>query len=157
MIWHSQWIHNDYIRIMIIWHNDDFTMITTSWQHDKWWFDIQKNTWVFWNNDANQSHSSHNGYSIWFKFHRLSLKLSKTNIFASDNRPSPQKERSIIFQPSAFREWETCIWKPSANIRFSWSWNSCNVSTVVSGSPKRWDLWHSPSPNWQYIPLIYHL
>ena len=30
---------------------------------------------------------------------------------------------------------------------------------VVSGSPKRWDRWHSPSPNWQvchttYIPLI---
>ena len=27
-----------------------------------------------------------------------------------------------------------------------------------SGSPKRWDRWHSPSPNWQekntYIPLI---
>ena len=22
------------------------------------------------------------------------------------------------------------------------------------GSPKRWDRWHSPSPNWQYIPLI---
>ena len=20
---------------------------------------------------------------------------------------------------------------------------------VVSGSPKRWDRWHSPSPNWQ--------
>ena len=30
-------------------------------------------------------------------------------------------------------------------------------SMVVSGSPKRWDRWHSPSPNWQYIPLIYHL
>ena len=28
---------------------------------------------------------------------------------------------------------------------------------VVSGSRKRWDRWHSPSPNWQYIPLIYHL
>ena len=30
---------------------------------------------------------------------------------------------------------------------------------VVSGSPKRWDRWHSPSPNWQHIPLgsIYHL
>ena len=28
---------------------------------------------------------------------------------------------------------------------------------VVSGSPKRWDRWHSPSPNWQNIPLIYHL
>ncbi len=28
---------------------------------------------------------------------------------------------------------------------------------VVSGSPQRWDRWHSPSPNWQYIPLIYHL
>ena len=32
-------------------------------------------------------------------------------------------------------------------------------SRVVSGSPKRWDRWHSPSPNWQeshttYIPLI---
>ena len=35
-------------------------------------------------------------------------------------------------------------------------------SMVVSGSPKRWDRWHSPSPNWQekyhlyttYIPLI---
>ena len=30
---------------------------------------------------------------------------------------------------------------------------------VVSGSPKRWDRWHSPSPNWQEkyhwkIPLI---
>ena len=22
-------------------------------------------------------------------------------------------------------------------------------SMVVSGSPKRWDRWHSPSPNWQ--------
>ena len=22
---------------------------------------------------------------------------------------------------------------------------------------KRWDRWHSPSPNWQYIALIYHL
>ena len=33
-----------------------------------------------------------------------------------------------------------------------------NISMVVSGSPKRWDRWHSPSPNWQYIlPLIYHL
>ena len=30
-------------------------------------------------------------------------------------------------------------------------------SMVVSGSPKRWDRWHSPSPNCQYIPLIYHL
>ena len=30
-------------------------------------------------------------------------------------------------------------------------------SMVVSGSPKRWAWWHSPSPNWQYIPLIYHL
>ena len=28
---------------------------------------------------------------------------------------------------------------------------------VVFGSPKRWDRWHSPSPNWQYIPLIYHI
>ena len=32
-------------------------------------------------------------------------------------------------------------------------------SMVVSGSPKRWDRWHSPSPNWQvchttYIPGI---
>ena len=32
-------------------------------------------------------------------------------------------------------------------------------SIVVSASPKRWDRWHSPSPNWQekyhlYIPLI---
>ncbi len=23
------------------------------------------------------------------------------------------------------------------------------MSMVVSGSPKRWDRWHSPSPNWQ--------
>ena len=23
------------------------------------------------------------------------------------------------------------------------------LSMVVSGSPKRWDRWHSPSPNWQ--------
>ena len=28
---------------------------------------------------------------------------------------------------------------------------------VVSGSRKQWDRWHSPSTNWQYIPLIYHL
>ena len=26
-----------------------------------------------------------------------------------------------------------------------------------NGSPKRWDRWRSPSPNWQYIPLLYHL
>ncbi len=26
-----------------------------------------------------------------------------------------------------------------------------------AGSPKRWDRWHSPFPNWQYIPLIYCL
>ncbi len=26
---------------------------------------------------------------------------------------------------------------------------------VVSGSPKRWDRWHSPSPNWQF--LFFHL
>ena len=31
---------------------------------------------------------------------------------------------------------------------------SWSQSMVVSGSPKRWDRWHSPSPNWQYIPLI---
>ena len=30
-------------------------------------------------------------------------------------------------------------------------------SMVVSGSPKRWDRWHFWSPNWEYIPLIYHL
>ena len=24
-----------------------------------------------------------------------------------------------------------------------------HVSMVVSGSPERWDRWHSPSPNWQ--------
>ena len=32
-------------------------------------------------------------------------------------------------------------------------------SMVVSGSPKRWDRWHSPSPNWQekYHLYIYHL
>ena len=28
------------------------------------------------------------------------------------------------------------------------------LSMVVSGSPKRWDRWHSPSPNWQ---VFYHL
>ena len=33
----------------------------------------------------------------------------------------------------------------------------CIYSMVVFGSHKRWDRWHSPSPNWQYIPLIYHL
>ncbi len=26
---------------------------------------------------------------------------------------------------------------------------------VVSGSHKRWDRWHSPSPNWQYIHHLY--
>ena len=35
-------------------------------------------------------------------------------------------------------------------------------SMVVSGSPKRWDRWHSPSPNWQekyhlYTTYIYCL
>ena len=29
------------------------------------------------------------------------------------------------------------------------------ISMVVFGSRKRWDRWHSPSPNWQYIPLIF--
>ena len=24
---------------------------------------------------------------------------------------------------------------------------------VVSGSPKRWDRWHSPSPNWHWLVL----
>ena len=146
----SQWLHQNHDDLTWWWFHDDNNIMTT-WQMMIW---HSKNTWVFWKNDANQSQSSHKGYGTWFKFHRLSLKLSKTSISASEHRPWPQKERSITFQPSAFREWETCIWKPSANIRFSWSWNSCNVSMVVSGSPKRWDWWHSPSPNWQYIPLI---
>ena len=35
---------------------------------------------------------------------------------------------------------------------------SIALSMVVEMVPlKRWDRWHSPSPNWQYIPLIYHL
>ena len=28
-------------------------------------------------------------------------------------------------------------------------------SMVVSGSPKRWDRWHSPSPNWQEKNHLY--
>ena len=31
------------------------------------------------------------------------------------------------------------------------------ISMVVSGSPKRWDRWHSPSPNWQEKCHLYSL
>ena len=62
--------------------------------------------------------------------------------------------------------WFRCIivsmtrrWMTASKTVIVWACGiaSCKRSMVVSGSPNRWDRWHSPSPNWQYIPLIYHL
>ena len=35
------------------------------------------------------------------------------------------------------------------------NYKSSTKSMVVSGSPKRWDRWHSPSPNWQEKCYLY--
>ena len=50
-----------------------------------------------------------------------------------------------------------CPKKISPNVQWSISGDH-KINGWDAGSSKRWDRWHSPSPNWQvFLPLIYHL
>ena len=51
---------------------------------------------------------------------------------------------------------ETCVTKVTSKIRYGFQHILPLINGWDAGSPKWWDRWHI-IPNWQYIPLIYHL
>ena len=76
----------------------------------------------------------------------------------------PSTESHVMLQtelPTSHRLSKVLLWKLGCVSKFiqhlPWTCFIFILSMVVSGSPNRWDRWHSSSPNWQYIPLIYHL